>query len=188
MQTSVLTKHLKAALCCAATKDIRYYLNGLYVEVMATETRIVGCDGGTVAVLRLLQDNPDCFTVIIPIDIVKLAISGKSEVLSLSHVDGKWVIGAIGFTAVEGKFPDYRRVIPNNHNGQAAQFSTDLIAQFAKIGKALGHKGNPIIRHNGYDAAQVQFYGDNDFVGVIMPLNAFTSKNPDQGLITWGSK
>lgn len=187
---AIRSRHLKAALCCAATKDIRYYLHGVFVEIRNTEIRCVGCDGSTGAVLRDLSQDADRVScdVIIPSETVKLALAGKSEALGLSCIDGHWKLGAINFTPVDGRFPDYRRIIHSKHSGYAAQSATDLVAQFAKVGKALGHRGNPIIRHNGDGGAQVQFYGDDSFVGVIMPLRAFTEKHPDTGLIQWGAE
>jgi DNA polymerase-3 subunit beta len=126
--------------------------------------------------------------VIVPNETVKLALQSKSEVLGLVCDGGKWSISGIAFTPVDGKFPDYRRSIPASHSGEAAQFNPVFIAAMAKAGKLLGRKDSPIIRHNGLGAAQVQFYANDEFVGVLMPLNAFTEKNPDLGLIRWGAE
>lgn len=186
MKALLNAKHLKAALCAAAVNDIRYYLNGVLVEVMPSEIRVAATDGSIAAVLRTPGETGHLFSVIVPYDAIVLALAGKSASLELGCENSQWRLGPINFAPVQGVFPDYRRVIPCRASGEAAHFDVDLLAKFRKLGKALGHKSQPIIRQNGQDGAQVQFYGDHDFVGVIMPLRAFTEKRPDTGLEQWG--
>lgn len=192
MQTvSIQTAHLKAAACFAADADTRYYLNGILAEIRPSETRLVATNGNIAGVLRYLDvfgTQPNLPNVIIPNDTIKLAVQSKSTIVSLTYDDGKWAIAGIAFTAVEGNFPDYRRIIPNTHSGNAGHFNADLIACFKKAAKILGSRNNPVIRQNGAGAAQVQFldFGDT-FVGVIMPMYMFGDKNPDPGLVQWGA-
>lgn len=190
MQVTINTAHLKAAYQFTADADIRYYLRGVFAEVRATETRLVATDGNIAGVLRdvcLVGEQDVLPDVIIPNDTVKLALTLKTQTLSLALNDGKWSLGGIAFTPVDGTFPPYRRIIPRQHSGEAAQFNVEFLGRFLKAAKALGVKSQPIIRHNGDGGAQVQFYGrDDEFVGVIMPLRAFSEKYPDTGLVQWG--
>lgn len=192
MKVSLNSKHLKAATCCAATQDVRYYLNGVLAEVRASEVRLVATNGSIAAVLRTVNHtdaNPVFPDVIIPAETIKQALITKNESLTLEfNPDGKaWSLGGVSFKPVDGPFPAYRRIIPCAASGEAAHFDTDLIVAFMKAGKAIGHKGNPIIRHNGGGNAQVSFYGrEEEFVGVIMPFRMFSEKHPDPGLIQWG--
>lgn len=186
MKVTLNAKHLKAALCCAAGNDIRYYLNGLLVEVKPSEIRIAATDGHCVAVFRTAGNTGHMVDVIIPSGAVTLALSGKAAALELECEGNQWRLGAAIFTPINGVFPDYRRIIPCEHSGESSQFNVDLLGKFRKIGKALGHKTQPIVRHNGDGAAQVQFYGDHDFVGVLAPMRAFNEKMPDTGLEQWG--
>lgn len=194
MEVSIQTNHLKAAACCAAQQDIRYYLNGVLIEVRATETRIVATDSNMAAVLRdtvLAGEQPVFPDVIVPNEVVKQVLASKSPTLSLIFDEKAkvWSLGGMTFKPIDQAYPDYRRIIPREHSGEAAQFNVDFLGAFKKIGKALGVKSQPIIRHNGNGAAQVQFYGrDDEFVGVIMPLRAFTGERPDTGLVQWGAE
>lgn len=187
MQAGILRKHLAAVAIFAAESDVRYYLNGVLIEVRASEVRCAATTGHMAGVCRLATEQAAMPDVIVPSATVKQALLNKSEVLTLEFENGKWSLAGVSFTPIDGKFPDYRRIIPKGHSGEAAQFNPAFIAAAAKAGKALGVKSAPIIRHNGCNAAQVQFYGRDDFVGVLMPLIAFTDKNPDTGLIQWGS-
>jgi DNA polymerase-3 subunit beta len=187
MQAAILSKHLRAAACCAAAADVRYYLNGVYIEVRATETRCVATTGEIAAVLRQRVHQDAMPEVIVPNEAVKLALTRKTEVLTLTFEDGKWSLGGIFFTPVDGKFPPYRRIIPVQASGLAGHYDVQLLAAFAKLAKALGAKGTPVIRQNGEGAAQVQLVGfTEEFVGVIMPLRLFNEKRPDPGMSAWG--
>jgi len=189
MEVMLLSSYLKAALNCSAIKDIRYYLNGLCVEVMPTETRIVSTDGNCAAIFKSEVAHEFVFTVIVPNDAVKLALQLKLQVSTLKCDNGKWTLNGIPFTPIDNKFPDYRRIVPVTFSNVAANFNPEILMKFAKISKDLGLKDkNPIVRHNGNDAAQVQFYGIDYFVGVIMPLRTFTEKFPDLGISKWGNK
>lgn len=185
---NILRKHLAAVALFSGVHDMRYYLNGVLVEVRATETRCAATNGNIAGVCRLLIEQAAMPDVIIPNDVVKMAVSLKSDVLGLVNDGGKWSIGGISFVPVDGVFPDYRRIVPNKHSGEAAHFQPAFVAAFAKAGKALGSKGGMIIRQNGMDAAQVQFYGNDEFVGVLMPLRVFGEKTPDLGLVQWGAE
>lgn len=189
MKTSILRKQLAAVSLFAGKADVRYYLNGVNVEASPNETRLAATDGNSAAVARCATKNAERFEVTIPGDTVALALKMKSESLALERDSNDyWSLAGIRFAPVGGKFPDYRRIIPSSFSGVAAQFNPEFTSRAGKAGKALGHRSSPIIRHNGGNAALVQFYGDDTFIGVLMPLNAFTVKNPDQGIPTWGGE
>lgn len=191
MEVALNTSHLKAAAIFAAQADLRYYLNGVLVEVRASETRIAATDGHCAAVLRdevLVGEQPVFPDVIIPNATLKLALQTKAQTVELSVSDsGKWSLGGISFTPVEDRFPDYRRIMVNGASGVAGDYNIDLLGKFVKAAKALGSRGQPVVRQNGLDGAQVQILGRTDeFIGVIMPMRMFNEKNPDPGISTWG--
>ena len=159
MKVTFPAAHLKAASFFAATQDIRYYLNGVLAEVRSTETRLVATNGHCAAVLRNHAAQDEMPDVIIPPLAIELALRLKSPVLELEFDGADWTLGGIPFKPVEGRYPDYRWIIPNGHSGKAAQFDTELVGRFRKAARALGQKSNPIIRHNGDGGAQVQIYG-----------------------------
>ena len=193
MEVKIKASHLKAAACFSGEGDLREYLNGVFVEVCVFEIRLTATNGHVIGVLRDKEnagDYPDMPAIIIPNYTVLTALSQKTPFYSLSFLEDKWSLNGIAFTPIPSKcYPDYRRGIPGRHSGVGAQFNLRLLARFDKAAKALGIKSNPIIRHNGDGAAQVQFDGfDAEFVGAIAPLRIFTRKEPDPGLVQWGSE
>lgn len=108
-----------------AQQDVRYYLNGLLLEVKSDELRAVATDGHRLATcgvsVELAIEGKT--QVIVPrkavLELAKLMTDPESNVelvLSNNHVRAQ--VGDYTFTSklVDGKFPDYERVIPRNGN------------------------------------------------------------------------
>ena len=114
---------LESTLFAMAHQDVRYYLNGLLLELEAKQIRAVATDGHRLAVseipLTLAVEKPT--QIIIPrkgvMEIVRL-LSGAPDKIKVNvgenhlSVDG----GSQTLTTklVEGVFPDYNRVIPRD--------------------------------------------------------------------------
>lgn len=115
---------LKMVSHAAALKDIRYYLNGVFLEWDGVLLSVVGTDGHRMAVAQLnygekLLEKPVC--VIVPTVQVKLLLSAPKTVgdVGLAFTDQhKAEITMAGqvFTinGVEGRYPDWRRVGPES--------------------------------------------------------------------------
>jgi len=108
-----------------AQQDVRYYLNGLLLEVNADELRAVATDGHRLATCGVPAqlDIESKTQVIVPrkavLELAKLMTDPEATVelkLSSNHVRAQ--VGEYTFTSklVDGKFPDYERVIPRNGN------------------------------------------------------------------------
>ena len=103
-----------------AQQDVRYYLNGLLLETGSGKLRGVATDGHRLALSELELDQADGVDaqVIVPrkgvLELQKL-LDGDGEVVILlgsNHIRAE--IGDIRFTSklIDGRFPDYERVIP----------------------------------------------------------------------------
>jgi len=108
-----------------AQQDVRYYLNGLLIEVKSDGLRAVATDGHRLATCAVNVDlEVDTKTqVIVPrkavLEMAKLMTDPEASVevlLSSNHI--RIQVGDYTFTSklVDGKFPDYERVIPRNGN------------------------------------------------------------------------
>lgn len=190
MRTLIPAKILAAALHCAATYDVRYYLIGVFIEVRAGHCRAVATDGAVVGVFRypglLTEDAP--VDVIIPRSTVEMALKFKTPALELVLDDKAWSLAGIPFTPQDGKYPEHRRVVNAQPTGEASYFDPELLMRMVKVGKALGLKsGPPIVRQSGPSPALVHFHGCDDFTGVVMPYRLFNDKQPDIGWPTWAA-
>lgn len=169
----VLNKGVLLAMSILASKkDIRYYLNGVYLEATEKHLRFVATDGHILGIYQQewTEDNSitEPFSVIIPNEVIAKADKAYNNVLICD--DGKWQLDNLLFTPIEGKFPDYNRVLPRtNMTNEAAQFNPDFIVRFQKVGKALAKNAVPVIAHNGSGSSLVDI-GLPYFLGVMMPI------------------
>ena len=185
MQVRISAKALRATAHCMAEKDTRYYLNGTLLDVTGpTEAFLVSTDGhvlfaGRVELEYLEGAQTAPYQLIIPAEVIrKLDKKAQSFVLE-SLPDGRYMLGGQVFTAIDGKFPDYRRVIPLQGalSGVAAQFNPDLVQRAVKAVKDWhGLKATSSewgMKHNGDSA--VVFGKDASCVAVVMPMNTRTA-------------
>jgi DNA polymerase III subunit beta len=106
-----------------AQQDIRYYLNGLLMLVEERELKVVATDGHRLAyaALKLESDLPRQ-EVIVPrktvLELTKLLADSDDPVkIELSATQAGFSFGSVELVSklVDGKFPDYTRVIPTQH-------------------------------------------------------------------------
>jgi len=109
-----------------AQQDIRYYLNGLLMVVEEKHLKLVATDGHRLAFasLKLAADLPRQ-EVIVPrktvLELSKLLADTDDEVkIEISPAQAAFSFGSIELVSklVDGKFPDYTRVIPTQHKNR----------------------------------------------------------------------
>ncbi len=104
-----------------AQQDVRYYLNGLLIETSSKRVRAVATDGHRLALCDITVDKQDVTAgqVIIPrkgvMELHRLLGAGQDVELAIgaNHVSAK--LDGIRLTSklIDGRFPDYERVIPS---------------------------------------------------------------------------
>lgn len=107
-----------------AQQDIRYYLNGLLLVVTGNEIRVVTTDGHRLAYAseQVAESLPRTEVILPRKTIIELSrlLADNDDILdiSLSPNQAVFRFGEIELVSklIDGKFPDYERVIPQNHN------------------------------------------------------------------------
>ncbi|MGL4410421.1 MAG: DNA polymerase III subunit beta, partial [Zoogloea sp.] len=107
-----------------AQQDIRYYLNGLLLVVQGNEIRVVATDGHRLAYAsEPLGEHHERIEVILPRKTVlelsrQLADNDDPLEVLITPTQVQFRFGNIEFVSklIDGKFPDYERVIPQGHN------------------------------------------------------------------------
>jgi DNA polymerase-3 subunit beta len=119
-----LKQSIESVLFAMAVADIRYYLNGLYLQVNAHDLDIVATDGHRLAIshLRLEEvalNNKSKESLILSrravIEILRLLSDHDEEGLFYFSAETAYIVlGQTTFSCqiVDGKYPDYRRVLP----------------------------------------------------------------------------
>jgi DNA polymerase-3 subunit beta len=204
MKLTISHDTIKALLLIAPKSDIRYYLNGVCVDVRAGLVTLVATDGHRLLAVPVSADNVEDARngeFIIPrdtLEAVKPAKYGKiaaqitielpvmpsgSGTLQTVSVTGTTTATAQVF---DNKYPDWRRVTPTSASNEPAQFNSEYLGSFGKVSELLGAKTKTgvtaIIHHNG-DAAALVTFPTSQALGVIMPLRVDNDKHP--GLPAW---
>src|SRR5690606_10204922 len=118
---SKLRRLIERTSFAMAQQDVRYYLNGMLLEVNAGVLRAVATDGHRLAMCSLEAGiaHTDRHQVIVPrkgiLELARLLTEQDAEVsvvLGQHHI--RATTGEFTFTSklVDGKFPDYERVLP----------------------------------------------------------------------------
>ncbi|HEY5715837.1 MAG TPA: DNA polymerase III subunit beta [Psychromonas sp.] len=123
-----------------ASQDVRYYLNGMYFEAADQTLRSVATDGHRLASCAIQLAQPiEQQSVIVPrkgvIELVKLLDNEQSEVtIQIGQNNLRAIIEGFIFTTklVDGRFPDYRRVIPKNGDKELVSNRESLKQAFSR--------------------------------------------------------
>lgn len=106
-----------------AQQDVRYYLNGVLFEINGDTLRAVATDGHRLSICQgtIKSNSKNLVQAIIPrkgiLELQRLIIDAEDEVtLTISENHMRAEFNGITYTSklVDGKFPDYDRVIPQN--------------------------------------------------------------------------
>ncbi|HUM99035.1 MAG: DNA polymerase III subunit beta [Halothiobacillus sp. 20-53-49] len=119
-----------------AQQDVRYFLNGLLLEVNDTEIIAVATDGHRLAYAQLVHDSAghENRQVIVPrkmIGEILKALNKDSEALvnlTLRDNQIELLIGVNSLISklIDGKYPDYSRVIPSSNSKTMIAPKSDL--------------------------------------------------------------
>jgi DNA polymerase-3 subunit beta len=109
-----------------AQQDIRYYLNGLLMVVDEGQLKLVATDGHRLAYAAMpLGGSLPKKEVIVPrktvLELSKLLADTDAEVsIELSSIQAAFSFGTVELVSklIDGKFPDYTRVIPTTHKNK----------------------------------------------------------------------
>jgi DNA polymerase-3 subunit beta len=190
MKIEVNLKALVAMLNLAAKEDVRYYLNGVMVETSEPGfVRYLATNGHQMGLYREKSQSTESLNateIILPAEKLKMIKLPKYITHGILTVEDAVIEHnvekprkcslqyediTLQFEEIQGRFPDYKRVLPIEFNGEAAQFDPELINAFAKLGKVFVDKKTkviPIIMHNGTDVSGVMIDGIPEFYGAIM--------------------
>jgi len=120
---NTLKKLLKQVEYAMAQQDIRYYLNGLLFEVNGNRLNVVGTDGHRLCFTTTeLVQNYEKQELILPrktvLELIKLLDDSDENVsieVGTNQVNFSFSGIRLISKVIDGKFPDYTRVIPVGH-------------------------------------------------------------------------
>ncbi len=141
-----------------STEETRYYLNGIYLHTAAAgddqpTLRAVATDGHRLAQIELAQPaGADGMPgVIIPRKTVHelhrlLEDGGKDVAVGVSPSKVRFEIGNISLTSklIDGQFPDYARVIPQNNDKDMRVSNAEFISAVDRVSTIASERGRAV--------------------------------------------
>ncbi|REL25091.1 DNA polymerase III subunit beta [Thalassotalea euphylliae] len=153
---SELLRLIESTHFSMANQDVRYYLNGMSIETEGTEIRSVATDGHRLAICKIANESLTlpARQVIVPrkgiLEIIRLLDPVDEEIqlfLGANHI--RIIDNEYSFTSklVDGRFPDYRRVLPRNGD-KVLQTNKDLLRQVLSRASILSNEKFKGVRLN----------------------------------------
>jgi len=176
---------LTAALTHAAKDDIRYYLNGVYLD--AESGRIVATDGHRLLVIPCDAVRDGKLGVILPRDAVDFVLTtyrkmnkrdrvccaavvvtaGPDFELTVRFATGQ----SYGCKAIDGRFPDYGRIIPRELDGTPGSYNPEYILAASDALASLTGSNHPArVFQNGPDKPCIVQHVNGPALAVVMPM------------------
>ena len=124
-----------------AVHDIRYYLNGILFIAEGKTLTLVATDGHRLALAQaqLEAEVPGKQEVILPrktvLELQRLLADQETAIeMRFANNQAKFAFSGMEFVTklVEGKFPDYNRVIPKNHKNAVVMGRAPLLASLQR--------------------------------------------------------
>jgi len=137
LKQSTFKKLIDQVQFSMAQQDVRYYLNGLMLEIDPQHIVTVATDGHRLAISKELIETgiTDQRQIIIPrkgVSELSKLLSDSDDLIKIQLGDNliKATLGAITFTSklIDGKFPDYNQVLPSD-NDAFLECSRDVLKQ-----------------------------------------------------------
>lgn len=185
MQVTIAQSNINAVAYAMAKADIRYYLCGMLLQHNGEETRLVATDGHRLHAVRIEHKDGltiDPVEVIIPDTLIRTICKAKASrnnklpTVTIT-VDGNRISVLLPdgtesvATAIDGKFPDYSRVIPDSFNGECAQYNPEYVSDCYSAVRDYFRTKNAYayFNHNGDGVGGIAVDG---FMAIVMPWRA----------------
>jgi len=158
MNSKVLFKLIEKTKFAISNEETRYFLNGLYFNIHdennKTIVTLVGTDGHRLAKSsHILEQNLDNVSgVIIPKKTIYelsklLADTDKDIEIIISSTKIIFIISNLVFISklIDGSFPDYKRVIPNDNKNLLEVNREKLLAAVDRV-STIANEKSPVIK------------------------------------------
>ena len=123
LQQGQLRRLIDRTAFAMAQQDVRYYLNGMLWELKGQQLRVVATDGHRLAMCTLPEkiSVTDDTQVILPrkgvLELARLLLDDEADiaiVIGSNHIRATTENFTFTSKLVDGKFPDYQRVLPRS--------------------------------------------------------------------------
>ena len=190
-----------------AVHDIRYYLNGILFVAEGRQLSLVATDGHRLAFANATLDvEVPRQEVILPrktvLEMQRLLSDAEGAIeMQFASNQAKFSFGGMEFVTklVEGKFPDYNRVIPKNHKNSVTLGRVPLLASLQRTAILTSEKfkgvrlniepgtlrvaSNNAEQEEAVDELDIDYGGDSIEIGFNVTYLIDALSNMDQEMV-----
>lgn len=190
-----------------AVHDIRYYLNGILFVAEGKTLSLVATDGHRLAFASATLDvEVPRQEVILPrktvLELQRLLSDAEGAIeMQFANNQAKFAFGGMEFVTklVEGKFPDYNRVIPKNHKNSVTLGRSPLLSSLQRTAILTSEKfkgvrlnlepgtlrvaSNNAEQEEAVDELDIDYGGDNIEIGFNVTYLIDALANMDQDMV-----
>ena len=204
----VLKDLLNQVAFAMAVHDIRYYLNGILFVAEGSKLSLVATDGHRLAFASATLDTEvPKQEVILPrktvIELQRLLSDADGAIeMQFASNQAKFLFSGMEFVTklVEGKFPDYNRVIPRNHKNHITMGRAAFLASLQRTAILTSDKfkgvrlnidpgvlqilSNNAEQEEAVDEIDIDYTGDSIEIGFNVTYLIDVLSNMDQDMVT----
>ena len=185
MLVNINLRALKACALVASTETSRYYLQGVSLEMAPTHNIMVATNGYVLIAAKrasagnTVQAAPEGTppviipsTMIAQIKLTRRCGDTGELTIEKDRLTLEYDAGTLVGKAIDGTFPDWRRVVPTSVSGKVGHYNPAYLALLGKAYALLTDSDCKVlpIGHNG-DACALVGLGE-DAIGAIMPCGS----------------
>jgi len=145
-------KMIEHTIFSVSDDETRYYMNGVYIESGDESVVMVSTDGRKLSLINrsLGYGIPFFEAVIIPpkfLQIIRKTSSKEGNIqltLTDTHIIAQFDSHYLSSTLIEGKFPNYKRVIPQQQNTVCVVKTTELYEALRRVSLLVDQKSRRI--------------------------------------------
>jgi DNA polymerase-3 subunit beta len=162
---------LKTLLLTAGKNDARTFLNGIHFEYSPHGAIAITTDGHRMTCARLDYDGDAFPSFTLSPDGIKSIKTRYDVSIDYDAVHMSTQIttesGTMTTRAIEGTWPDWRRVIPDKFSGEPASYNFYYLGDIGKACKLMDTKSRALVQ-NGDRGAMVNL--SDDVIIILMPI------------------
>jgi len=207
IKSKVLSSLLDKTMFSMAMQDVRYYLNGVLLETDGENINVIATDGHRLAIASVKQpiDFKGKNQIIIPrktvVELTKFLNACDEEIkigIGKNHIFVKDCSNTMLSKLIDGRYPDYERVIPkdvdktailNKENLKNSLMRTAILSNEKYRGIRMKFSSGLVTisannpeQEEAYDEIEANYAGDDIEIGfnvsyLLDAINAITSEN-----------
>lgn len=170
LSSKLMLNGIEKTIFCSATDELRPIMTSVYFDIVPGQINFVSSDGHKLALLEIpMESMADTINFALPFKMAQIIRgtfkpSEESVKIYLSRNSARFEYGAesIVVTLVEGRYPNYRSVIPTNNDKLLSIGASDLKGALKRV-SVFSNQSTSLVKLDLKDNSLKLFAQDIDY-------------------------